>query len=429
MAHEIMISYSLQDAPIAERVRTYLEDNGFSCWTAGRDVLEGEDFGAATARAIQGCRVMVLVFSSAANTSRQIIRELKLADDANRAVVPLRIEKIVAAGNFAYFLGAAQWVEAIGGPNTEHLQRLDAALRRYVGRGENATAGSQPIAMPTTPNQPLSEHRAGPKTFEPQKKKSERRWVRPRNAYFAWGLGLLLVGGLVWKSGKMAISRQAKPGTAKVNSSDNLKYVWIPPGSFRMGCSDGDADCSADERPAHSVRITRGFWMGQTEVPVAAYRQFYQQTGRVAPTAPPFRQGDNDPAVGVSWHYANAYCGSWASGRLPTEAEWEYAARAGTTTSRYGDLDQIAWHNENSNATTHAVGQKLPNAWGLYDMLGNVWEWCSDWYGTYSASPAIDPQGPASGQQRVGRGASFFYDASFHDANIVRVSVRGGNLP
>jgi len=144
MAHEIMISYSLQDAPIAERVRTYLEDNGFSCWTAGRDVLEGEDFRAAIARAIQGCRVMVLVFSSAANTSRQIIRELKLADDANRAVVPLRIEKIVAAGNFAYFLGAAQWVEAIGGPNTELLQRLDAALRRYVGRGENATGGPSP---------------------------------------------------------------------------------------------------------------------------------------------------------------------------------------------------------------------------------------------------------------------------------------------
>src|SRR5215472_5932564 len=85
------------------------------------------------------------------------------------------------------------------------------------------------------------------------------------------------------------------------------------------------------------------------------------------------------------------------------------------------EIWMIAWHNENSNATTHAVGQKLPNAWGLYDMLGHVWEWCSDWYGAYSASPAIDPQGPASGQQKVGRGASFFYDASFHDANIVRV--------
>src|SRR5215831_14276388 len=84
MAHEIMISYSLQDAPIAERVRTYLEDNGFSCWTAGQDVLEGEDFGAAIARAIQGCRVMVLVFSSAANASRQSVRVFHLPSNPHR---------------------------------------------------------------------------------------------------------------------------------------------------------------------------------------------------------------------------------------------------------------------------------------------------------------------------------------------------------
>jgi formylglycine-generating enzyme required for sulfatase activity len=422
MAHEVFISYSHEDASVAERVRDHLERNGFSCWIAPRDILEGQDFGAAIAGAIQGCQLMVLVFSFAANTSRQIGRELKLADDANRIVVPLRIGEIPVAGNFAYFLGAAQWIEAIGGPNEEHLQRLDNALRRHLGWGENAGGGSRSaISLP-------KQNPAGVAKSHGQQKGERGKqgaWrLRPHYVYLVSGLGLLLAAALVWKSGKLVLPAKWRAGTVEVNNGDSQKYVWVPPGSFRMGCSDGDADCSPDEKPAHTVSITKGFWMGQTEVPIGAYTHFYQQTGRVAPAAAPFRQGDDQPVVNVSWHDADAYCNSWAAGRLPTEAEWEYAARAGTMTSRYGDLDTIAWHKGNSNNTTHAVSQKAPNAWGLYDMLGNVWEWCSDWYGAYSANPATDPQGPGSGRQKVGRGGSFV-----HDSNIVRVSVRGGNPP
>ena len=207
------------------------------------------------------------------------------------------------------------------------------------------------------------------------------------------------------------------------NSKDGLKPVWIPPGTFVMGCSPGDSECGAEENPAHQVTITKGFWIGKTPVTVGAYKRFAGSTGRQMPGAPNFNIGwvdENMPIVNVSWDDARAYCG-WRGGRLPTEAEWEYAARGGSTEARYGNLDEIAWYNQNSGNQTHDVAQNRPNGFGLYDMLGNVWEWVSDWYNEkyYRSSPSQDPSGPARGQIRVLRGGSWF-----NNPRYVRVSIR-----
>ena len=200
--------------------------------------------------------------------------------------------------------------------------------------------------------------------------------------------------------GATSSSAPAAPGATKVNPKDGLAYVWIPPGTFQMGCSPGDEECNSDENPAHKVTITKGFLMGQTEVTQGAYQ-------RVIGANPSHVHGDRLPVGSVTWNEANAYCRSVGM-RLPTEAEWEYAARAGSTSSRYGDPDAIAWHGENSGSKTHEVAQKQPNAWKLYDMLGNVWEWANDWYeeNYYGRSPSQDPQGPSSGKDRVLRGGS-----------------------
>jgi formylglycine-generating enzyme required for sulfatase activity len=114
------------------------------------------------------------------------------------------------------------------------------------------------------------------------------------------------------------------------------------------------------------------------------------------------------PITNVIWDDAQGYCG-WMGGRLPTEAEWEYAARGGSTAVRYGNLDEIAWYKENSGNAPHDVAQKRSNGFGLYDMLGNVWEWVNDWYDEhyYQSSPSQDPSGPASGQWRAVRGGSW----------------------
>ena len=207
-----------------------------------------------------------------------------------------------------------------------------------------------------------------------------------------------------------------RPGSTKVNPKDGLTYLWIPPGTFTMGCSPGDNECYEEERPAHQATLTNGFWMSQTPVTQEAYQ-------RVIGTNPSSFKGPRLPVETVNWIEAQAYCAA-AGMRLPTEAEWEYAARAGDITARYGPIDSVAWYSVNSGKKTHEVGQKQANGFGLFDMLGNVLEWVADRYGTYSPDAITDPRGPASAQTRVLRGGSWGYGP-----RVVRVSYRYGFGP
>lgn len=171
----------------------------------------------------------------------------------------------------------------------------------------------------------------------------------------------------------------AAPSSATVreNAKDGLTYVWIPPGRFQMGCSPGDDECRENEKPAHEVVIANGFWMGQTKVLQTAYKRVMGHAlWNTAGWNSGANEGDRRPVVTSFLDEAEAYCQAVGM-RLPTEEEWEYAARAGSTASRYGDLDQIAWNHENNGSgdVLKDVGQKLPNVWGLYDMLGLVQEW------------------------------------------------------
>ncbi len=219
----------------------------------------------------------------------------------------------------------------------------------------------------------------------------------------------------------LALSSLTLPLTAQkimVNPLDGLSYVAIGSGSFTMGCSPGDLLCPASEKPAHQVTLTKGFWMGVTAVTQEAYLW-------VIGTRPSgFKGGPNLPVETVNWTEAQDYC-SAVGMRLPTEAEWEYAARAGTTGATYGQIDAIAWHYKNSGKKTHDVGQKQPNAWGLYDMLGNVTQWTGDWYtDKYQVGNETDPKGPASGQYRTLRGGSWNFASQW-----VRVSYRDWVVP
>jgi formylglycine-generating enzyme required for sulfatase activity len=209
-----------------------------------------------------------------------------------------------------------------------------------------------------------------------------------------------------------------------------VEYVPIPAGGFQMGCSTGETDCSDDQKPAHQVRITRGFEIGKYEVTQAVWNA-------VMGTNPSMFKGPKLPVEQVSWNEVQEFLavlngrGDSHHYRLPTEAEWEYASRAGTTGAHYGDLDTIAWYARNSGNQTHPVGQKQPNAWGLYDMQGNVWEWCEDWYqadyyARFSKEPAVDPQGPETGEYRVVRGGSWYKYLWFVRASS-RLGVRPGS--
>ena len=211
------------------------------------------------------------------------------------------------------------------------------------------------------------------------------------------------------------------PGDPRV--FDGVEFVWVPPGQFQMGSTSSEAD--GDERPLTQVRISRGFWMGKYEVTQAQWQAVMGSNPSRFTNC-----GGDCPVEQVSWEDVQEFIGKLnaRSGgrpyRLPTEAEWEYAARAGTTEERHGDLDAIAWYSRNSGGTTHPVGEKAANAWGLHDMIGNVWEWVQDWYGSYPGGSVTDPTGPGSGSGRVLRGGSWIYFARY-----CRSAFRGRNSP
>jgi formylglycine-generating enzyme required for sulfatase activity len=213
-----------------------------------------------------------------------------------------------------------------------------------------------------------------------------------------------------WRSYLVALAPDPNEPTVHPN-----RWVWIPPGTFTMGSPDTEKHRDSDEGPQTTVTLTKGFWMGKYEVARGEY------VALIKPNPWCFKCDLNLPVEMVNWIDATNYCdklteqerqaGRLPRGweyRLPTEAEWEYACRAGTTTRfSYGDdlncsqLGNYAWYSDNSGWDTHPVGEKLPNPWGLYDMHGNVAEWCLDWYGTYPGGNVTDPVGPRSGSYRV----------------------------
>jgi len=208
------------------------------------------------------------------------------------------------------------------------------------------------------------------------------------------------------------------PGGMEVTNSIGMKLQLIPAGEFMMGSPGTESDRS-DNETQHRVSITKPFYLGVTEVTQEQYQ-------KVMGTNPSQFKGPQNPVEQVSWADAVEFCGKLSAMpaektaghvyRLPTEAEWEYACRSGTTTAySFGDdasrLGDYGWFEGNSELSTHPVGEKKPNAWGLYDMHGNVWEWCQDRYGDYPSGSATDPTGATSGSLRVFRGGSWFFNA------------------
>jgi formylglycine-generating enzyme required for sulfatase activity len=187
-----------------------------------------------------------------------------------------------------------------------------------------------------------------------------------------------------------------------------IEFVLVPAGSFTMGSTPLDVEATADEQPAHLVTLTRPFYIGRTEVTQA---QWFAMTA----TAPSYFGGrPSNPVERVSWNMSVAAAGTFGY-RLPTEAEWEYACRGGSTASRYGPLNDIAWWGNGSGGSsgwgTNPVATKAANGFGLHDMIGNVWEHCQDNFAAYGPSPLIDPTGPVGGLERVNRGGDWFWPA------------------
>ena len=200
----------------------------------------------------------------------------------------------------------------------------------------------------------------------------------------------------------------------------NIEMLLMPPGRFMMGASPDDLEAHSDEKPAHEVLISNAFYLGRTPVTQAQW-----QAKRGSNPSRFCRETDSPsrPVERVSWDMIQEF-NTLTGLRLPTEAEWEYACRAGDEASRYGVLNDIAWYKDNSGGETHPVATKLPNALGLYDMLGNVWEWCQDFYANYPIASMVNPTGPMTVTVRLLRGGCWYVSSGY-----CRASRRGGNTP
>jgi formylglycine-generating enzyme required for sulfatase activity len=238
------------------------------------------------------------------------------------------------------------------------------------------------------------------------------------------------------KKADSAPSDGALTAGKKITNSLGMEFVYIAPGTFTMGSPENEPGRDGDEKP-HPVSLTKGFYLQVTEVTQGQWQAVMGSSPSSSATC-----GKDCPVERVSWEDAQNFIGhlnqkeGGSHYRLPTEAEWEYAARAGSITAfANGDiaelacghdpnLDIMAWYCANSDNLVHPAGQKQPNAWGLFDMHGNVWEWCQDWYGEYPSYAVTDPQGPRSGSMRVVRGGD-----GQHYAKYCRGAVRYRHTP
>lgn len=355
---------------------------------------------------------------------------------------PQRVSDFLLAFDAATGLNARQPSVAGAAPSQKPSSGRTGATGKTPGlSGDKHPAGENP-----QPEQPGAES-GGSSSRGPDSGSGtlsaaahRRKWMIISAILSLLGVaGVCAVGVMVFVGWVRQMIEEARPSAPPPKAPQG--FVYIAPGTFTMGSAIEEVGRFEDETP-HEVTLTRGFFLQATEVTQAEWQALMEDNPSASETC-----GPSCPVEMVSWLdaalYANAF--SRAQGlpecydsagntltvsiygcegyRLPTEAEWEYAARAGTTSNDHSTLETVAWYFGNSETRTHPVAERAPNAWGLYDTLGNVWEWTHDWYGPYGETGA-SPEGPAQGASRVFRGGSF-YDSE----RLVRVATRFSESP
>ena len=357
---EVFISYKANDvalgnndADIAKELCHELEKAGISCWMAPRDIQPGARYAQAIMRAINNCRVMLLVFSRYANHSEHIANEVDKAFGSKKDIIPFNLDSTKPNEELDYYLCRKQWIDAAGDYRSR-IHELVSVLRHQLGR----------------------------------------------DAADSDALKAFTVNGV------------------------SFNMVFVQGGTFYMGADPFDQLAQDNEKPAHEVTLA-DFHIGQTLVTQQLW------TAVMGSNPSEFNDDLRRPVENVSFDDCKMFIGrlnllTGLQFRLPTEAEWEFAARGGVKSSGKvfaggNHIEQVSWFDENGQGCTHPVAQKRPNELNIFDMCGNVSEWCADFYNDsyYITSPGVNPAGPESGDARVMRGGSWT-----DDARCCRVSTR-----
>lgn len=406
MKYDVFISYSSKDQKVVEAMCAYLEQHKVRCFVAYRDIPKGVVWAKAIVDALDQSKMMVVVFSEEFNMSDQVDREIELASEDKKPILTFRISDAMFKGAKKYYLKNINWIDAFPEPEKVFDALLDNVCK-LIGQPEShkleiETAASKISSLETAP-EPLCPCGSG-KFFK-----------------YCHGKSLSSVS----KS-----ESESKPQTQ--DSGDfvlrvkGVEYpmVFVEGGTFRMGSDDSEA--SKYEKPVHNVTLS-SYCIGKYEVTQELW-------AAVMGSNPSWFKGARRPVEQVSWEDCQDFIRklnnlTGKNFKLPTEAQWEYAARGGKKSRGYkysgsNTIGDVAWYSGNSGSKTHEVGTKSPNELGLYDMSGNVLEWCSDWDGSYGSSPQTDPLGPSRHLYRVIRGGRWN-----NDAWSCRVSYRISSSP
>jgi formylglycine-generating enzyme required for sulfatase activity len=413
MDFDIFISYAQSDKKVALAACAFLESADVRCWMAPRDVTPGRPWAASIVEAIDHCRVVVLIFSSEANESIPVQHEIQRAFNRGVPVVTFRLEDGDPTGAMAFYLDALHWLDALTEPIENHLDKLVVAVK----------------ALLNIDNQPKKNR-------------------RPRRASRSH------------QDQPVPPATPAPPVAPELiqDFSGAPKLVRVAAGRFLMGSPGAELGRSADEGPRHEVELAHDFAIGIYPVTFSEWA-IAQSEGGVdhAPDARNWGLG-NQPVIYVSWEDAHKYC-AWLHNktgktyRLPTEAEWEYAARAGTTTPFWWTEEITTEHANYDGRHPYGDGptgqyrkrpvpvdfdQFKPNPWGLRQVHGNIWEWCEDhWFADYSDAPhngaaRYAPASQATNKQSTAASRPKFLDRfstgrSSGDLNAPLRVVRGGS--
>ena len=478
----IFISYSRRDIDQIRRIRDEVESaTGARCWMDLRAIESGvKRFTRDIVDGINNCEVLLFMLTENSQHSEFALRELDFADKKGKHVVIINVNDCAMTDEFQFLYGLTDTISWTDVPQREKLLR---DLKRWIAepepqpdpeqerldrervereRAERERQESERKAREASERERLAreaaererqerERKAREESQRKAKEEAERvarekvereRMVReqqdvtvnpkPNKKSLPWIIGgvvaVAVVGLVLFFLGKGDV--QASVQTSSSGDLelvvDGISYVMKPVegGTFQMGSNDSEAD--SDEKPVHSITVS-SFYMGETEVTQALWKA-------VMGGNPSRFKGDDLPVEQVSWNDCQEFIEklnglTGKDFRLPTEAEWEYAARGGKKSNGYKyagskTVDNVAWYDGNSGSKTHPVKTKQPNELGLYDMSGNVFEWCQDRYGSYSSGSQTDPKGPSSGSYRMLRGGCWFYGAGY-----CRVSIRSIRVP
>ena len=476
--YDIFISYSSENQKTVEAICAYLEQHKIRCFVAYRDIPVTRVWAEAIVEAIENSRMMLVVFSAEFNKSKQVDREIELASESQLPIFTFRISNDEFQGAKKYYLKNLHWIDAYPNPEEKFhnllvnvAKLLDVKITEPSVSQLNAS-GEQSQKRPYKNYQKrintyfLANDYELPTGNTSAQIKHSGFWRQYKR--YSWILvGLACVLGVIFLPGKS--DSDGYTATAPQDSTEtdspviteqfiefkifhdilHTEMVAVDGGTFTMGAtSEQGSDYDSDELPTHEVTLS-DFYIGKYEVTQQLWEYVMNYTGTCADgsamsayasdvwlgsnPSTSYGLGSEYPAYYVSWEdivnifipRLNKITGK--KFRLPTEAEWEYVARGGNQSQGYkysgsNTIGDVAWYYNNSASSTHPVGTKQPNELGIYDMSGNVYEWCSDWHGSYTAKAQTNPIGPSTGSPRVLRGGSWDYDAQY-----CRVSSRSNN--